>query len=174
MSNEHQLPIPPPAPKMTKEYKGYNGTMVLTDDCVIIKREGVKPSKMGGFHRGDKTIPYSSIVAVTHRKADRAGGYLKLTLLGGSEEKGGRLQGLWDENSIFFKRKDDSKFLQAKTLIEERITQSSITPGREDNTVPPLQQDGYIEELEKLAALRDNGIITEDDFNAKKSKLLGL
>lgn len=171
MSNKPRLPNPPP---MGQEFEGYNGVLVLTETCVIIKREGVKPSKMGGFHRGDKMIPYSSIVAVTHRKADRAGGYLKLTLLGGSEEKGGRMQGIWDENSIFFKRKDDSKFLQAKTLIEERITQGSITPDIEDNTVPPLQQDGYIEELERLADLRDKGIITEDDFNAKKSKLLGL
>ena len=32
----------------------------------------------------------------------------------------------------------------------------------------------YIEELEKLAALRDQGIISEEDFAAKKAQLLGL
>jgi hypothetical protein len=34
--------------------------------------------------------------------------------------------------------------------------------------------EDYIEELEKLADLRDRGIITDDDFEAKKKDLLGL
>jgi hypothetical protein len=32
----------------------------------------------------------------------------------------------------------------------------------------------YLSELEKLAELRDKGIITEDEFEAKKQQLLGL
>jgi hypothetical protein len=32
----------------------------------------------------------------------------------------------------------------------------------------------HIEELEKLAALRDQGIITDEEFQAKKGQLLGL
>ena len=39
---------------------------------------------------------------------------------------------------------------------------------------PPQAAPSYIEELEKLAALRDQGIITEEDFAAKKNQLLGL
>jgi len=31
-----------------------------------------------------------------------------------------------------------------------------------------------LDELEKLASLRDKGILTEDEFNAKKKELLGL
>ncbi|MBK8932553.1 MAG: SHOCT domain-containing protein [Chloroflexi bacterium] len=38
---------------------------------------------------------------------------------------------------------------------------------------PPAQLD-YITELKKLAELRDMGIITADDFEAKKKQLLGL
>ena len=37
----------------------------------------------------------------------------------------------------------------------------------------PAQAD-YIEELKKLAELRDAGIISEADFEAKKKQLLGL
>lgn len=171
MSKKSKMPKPP---IIGQEFVAHNGTLILTETCVIIKREGVKVSRMGGFYRGDKTIPYSSIVAVTHSRADKAGGYLKLTLLGGSEEKGGRMQGIWDENSLFFKQKDDSKFLLAKTLIEERITQRPVPSDVETSAVQPQQQDGYIEELERLAVLRDEGIITDDDFNEKKRKLLGL
>jgi hypothetical protein len=39
---------------------------------------------------------------------------------------------------------------------------------------PPQAAPSYIEELEKLAGLRDQGIISEDEFAAKKAQLLGL
>jgi predicted Zn-dependent peptidase len=39
---------------------------------------------------------------------------------------------------------------------------------------PPEAAPSYIEELEKLAALRDQGIISEEEFAAKKAQLLGL
>jgi len=41
---------------------------------------------------------------------------------------------------------------------------------------PPSQitQSDYLVELEKLGELRDKGIITEEDFQAKKKQLLGL
>ena len=74
---------------MSVEYKGYNGTILLTDTGVIIKR-GAKGFLLGGGKlRGDKTIPYNSIVAVQLKKAGLTAGYLQLTLKGGSEAKGG-------------------------------------------------------------------------------------
>jgi hypothetical protein len=39
---------------------------------------------------------------------------------------------------------------------------------------PPAAETSYLEELEKLAALRDQGIITAEEFEAKKGQLLGL
>ena len=38
----------------------------------------------------------------------------------------------------------------------------------------PSTEGSYLEELEKLAALRDQGIITDEEFQAKKGQLLGL
>jgi hypothetical protein len=38
----------------------------------------------------------------------------------------------------------------------------------------PPSQISSLDELEKLAALRDKGIITEEEFNAKKEQLLDL
>lgn len=38
----------------------------------------------------------------------------------------------------------------------------------------PAAEPSYLEELEKLADLRDKGIITDDEFEAKKKELLGL
>jgi len=35
-------------------------------------------------------------------------------------------------------------------------------------------EESYLEELEKLGELRDKGIITDEEFEAKKKELLGL
>ncbi len=40
--------------------------------------------------------------------------------------------------------------------------------------VPAEPEDSYLDELERLADLRDRGIISDDDFEAKKKQLLGL
>lgn len=39
---------------------------------------------------------------------------------------------------------------------------------------PTEAAPSYLDELERLASLRDQGIITDEDFEAKKKKLLGL
>ena len=39
---------------------------------------------------------------------------------------------------------------------------------------PSASGDDYLDELEKLAGLRDAGIISAEDFEAKKNQLLGL
>jgi predicted Zn-dependent peptidase len=36
------------------------------------------------------------------------------------------------------------------------------------------EEDDYIEQLERLAELRDQGILTDEEFEAKKKQLLDL
>ena len=38
----------------------------------------------------------------------------------------------------------------------------------------PASETSYLDELEKLGELRDKGIITDEEFEAKKKELLGL
>jgi hypothetical protein len=39
---------------------------------------------------------------------------------------------------------------------------------------PAETEPSYLDELERLAGLRDQGVITEEEFTAKKEQLLGL
>jgi hypothetical protein len=39
---------------------------------------------------------------------------------------------------------------------------------------PPAQEPDYAAELEKLAGLKNQGIISEEEFEAKKKQILGL
>lgn len=47
-------------------------------------------------------------------------------------------------------------------------------PGPPPAPTPSAPQTDYIQELERLADLRDRGIITNEDFEAKKKQLLGV
>jgi len=144
-----------------KEYRGYNGTLILTDTGVIIKR-GVKGFLLGGgMLRGDKTIPYSRIVAVQLKRAGMVAGYIQLTLMGGSEAKAGLFQSTRDENSINFHFRKNEIFEEAKKLIEQHIGQNG-------------HKHSVMDDLEKLANLKEKGVVTEDEFQAKKKQLLGL
>ena len=145
-----------------KEVKGYNGTIILTDTGVVIKR-GVKGFLLGGMTlRGDKTIPYNSIIAVQLKKAGLTAGYLQLTLKGGSEAKSGLFQSTTDENSVNFYSGRNKDFEEAKSLIEEKIAGSATS------------KNTNLDELEKLAELKKKNIITQEEFDLKKKSLLGL
>lgn len=148
---------------MNKEYKGYNGTIILTDNGVVIKR-GAKGFLLGGgMLRGDKMIPYAGIVAVQLKKAGMTAGYLQLTLKGGSESKSGLMQSTRDENSVNFHLKHNADFAEAKDEIEKLISLGQLP-----------KSGSNLDELEKLAALKEKGIIDESEFSAKKKQLLGL
>lgn len=145
-----------------KEYKGYNGNLILSDTGVIIKR-GFKGFLFGGMKlRGDKTIPYSSIVAVQLKKAWFTAGYIQLTLKGGSEAKWWLFQSTMDENSINFYQGKNEIFKDAKEIIEKNIS----------GTMSNKNSD--LDELEKLAKLRDKWVLSQEEFDAKKKKILDL
>jgi Short C-terminal domain len=42
------------------------------------------------------------------------------------------------------------------------------------STTPAAPEPEYVGELERLAQLRDQGIISNDDFEAKKKQILGI
>ena len=79
---------------------------------------------------------------------------------------------------------EDQDLKQA--MQELNIQPQPLTPedqaalAQESDPTPPQSsashavQPGYLAELEKLGELRDNGIITEEEFQAKKKQLLGL
>ena len=150
---------------MSNEYRGYNGFLILSDSGAEIKR-GIRGFLLGGgYLRGNKSFPYSSIVAVQLKKAGVTAGYIQLTLSGGSDSKRGLFESVSDENSIHFHALGDNnqRFMEAKLFIEARIGRASDRSTRTD-----------LDDLEKLAGLKEKGIISEAEFSQKKKQLLGL
>ena len=59
---------------------------------------------------------------------------------------------------------------------EKWANQDQAAPEQQAPTAPPASaaDSDYTAELEKLAKLRDQGVISPDDFEAKKKQLLGI
>jgi hypothetical protein len=51
---------------------------------------------------------------------------------------------------------------------------AAATPEAQPAAAPTEPEPSYLDELERLGALRDQGIISDEDFEAKKKQLLGL
>jgi len=104
-----------------KEYKGYNGTVVLADTGLTIKR-GAKGFLLGGFQlRGDKMIPYSSIVAVQFKKAGMTAGYIQFAITAGGEAKAGLNEAIKDENTVTFQMNKNALFQELREAVEQKI-----------------------------------------------------
>ena len=117
-------------------FKGQNGNLILSDAGITLKR-GAKGFLVQQALRGDKFIPWESVVAVQMKKAGLTAGYLQLSLRGGSEAKAGLTQALKDENTISFSRASKNKeFREAHDLILARINAMS----RSESAAPPARE----------------------------------
>ncbi len=145
--------------------EGKNGNLKLTETGVRITRTG---SLFSGFPPGSKNIPYKNITAVQFKKPDFTVGFIQLTLLGGVEAQGGAFNAVKDENTITF---DDVEKIEQVERIKKIIEQRIIEPNHPQKE---STNNNELELLEKLASLRDKGIVTEEELLLKKKQILGL
>jgi len=65
--------------------------------------------------------------------------------------------------------------IQSQPLTDEDQAAMAQGEGTPSTSQPASAgEESYLEELEKLGELRDKGIITDEEFEAKKKELLGL
>ena len=84
---------------------------------------------------------------------------------------------------------DDDELAQAMAELgieQQMVTDADVEEGSEASATAPAPaaptasaapaggDPDYLEELQKLASLRDAGILTDEEFNAKKAQILGL
>ena len=146
--------------------KGVNGQVKIVGAKIVISRKGAMAFMTHGF-KGNKEILISQISSIQYKQAGMmTNGYIQFAFIGGQEAKRGLLQSTQDENSIVFNRRQQPHFDELKAEID-RIRDSL------DREVTAAPMSG-LDELEKLASLKDKGVITEDEFQEKKKQILGL
>jgi hypothetical protein len=69
-----------------------------------------------------------------------------------------------------------SRMQRRRSFLAEKMGTRQDFQGREEPAEAPAEAAGsdYTAELERLAKLRDEGVITAEDFEAKKKQLLGI
>jgi Domain of unknown function (DUF4429)/Short C-terminal domain len=150
---------------MSVHAKGVNGQITVEGDWLTIERKGLGRI---GHSKGDRRIPLASITAVQMRPGGAiANGFIKFTIPGSPESRGGLSDASKDENAVIFKRKQQAEFDAVREHVENYITARHTTPAQ-----APAQPD-IADQIRKLAELRDAGILTSEEFEAKKAELLG-
>jgi hypothetical protein len=147
--------------------EGVNALVLLMEDRVRIqqKEEKTFPDQAA---RGVRDIPLSRISMVRIKRPSNFGnGFMRFVLIGGDAKVRDPES---DENTVAFRGANEPEFERLKAAIEAKLAGKSSVP----YTPPSRGVPVYIEELQQLAALRDRGILTEDEFAAKKRQILGL
>ncbi|MBE7436037.1 MAG: SHOCT domain-containing protein [Anaerolineales bacterium] len=147
--------------------KGVQGVLELYEDKVTITPKGLLGAINQGL-KGTKTIPFSSITAIQFKKSGILSGYLQFTLPGGTESRGGVLDATKDENSFIFaggKANEEAEKVKAYIEKQIQILRNPVTPKQEPASLSS--------ELEKLADLKNKGIISDEEFQAAKKRLIG-
>lgn len=145
--------------------KGYNGTVTLDAGIVTLDRTGFAARMLIGS--GSKALPVDRIAAVQLVPA-KVGfrGFIQFTIGGGVERRatfGHRTaDAAKDENSVMFNRHQQVEFVAMKTAIEAAM--QARTP---EATTPNIA-----EALTRLAELLTSGVLTAEEFNAAKARVL--
>src|SRR5215218_5199129 len=70
-------------------------------------------------------------------------------------------------------------YVQSKTGMREDFSSreepaEAATPAATPAPAPAAPEPEYVGELQRLAQLRDQGVITDEEFEAKKKQILGI
>src|SRR3712207_6361491 len=150
--------------------KGHNGTVTFDGDIVTIERTGFLARTSVG--KGTKRIPVSSITAVQWKPAGgMVNGFISFTVGGGNEARSRfgsqTLDASRDENSVVITKKQMPNFEQLRTAVQHALAQRH-RPAPAAPATPDV-----IGQIEQLGRLRDAGVLTSEEFEAKKAELLG-
>lgn len=147
---------------------GVIGVMEVYEDKLTINPKGFIGFLAKGI-KGTKIIPYSSITAIQFKEAGTVfNGYLQFTIPGGNESTGGVFSAATDENSIMFAgKKNNALAIQIKEYIEAKVQELRAPRATQSQATTSLS-----DELEKLASLRDSGILSEQEFQSAKNRLI--
>ncbi len=170
------IAAPPPVP--TAELppdalwfaKGVNGQVTLLEDRIRIERKGGLSFIAYGF-RGTKEILIREMTSIEYKDAGGVlNGHILFLYRGGRDVKTsvfGDNSVASNENAVIFTRDNQVTFDTLRGMLNDKMDQYN-------NPQQVVMQTGqsYLDELKKLAELRDSGVITSVEFEEVKAKLL--
>ena len=169
---EPPIPMASPAESPVIVAKGIGAQILLLADRIRIKRRGLRAFALHGA-KGEKDIFISEVSSIQFKKAGMLfNGYIQFAFRGGQEAKAGIRQAVEDENTVMFNSSQQPAMERFRRCLNERIVALRSSPTTTVVATPSTNSE--LDEIEKLARLRDKGIITDEEFRQKKHKLLGI
>lgn len=148
-------------------------TLSVYEDCVSITPKGFLGFASKGM-AGERKIFYKDISSVQFKPSTKLlSGFIEFYFAGHNTQKqgGGLFAGTNNDNRFTF----HNKFLPDMVKINDYIQEKINNPTQTQNTTTTQSQDNNaIEQIKQLKQLLDEGIITQEEFDAKKKQLLGL
>jgi hypothetical protein len=151
------------------EATGIDARVQLLRQAVRIKHIGIR-SFLSGANRFEKDILFPQIVSVELKKAAFfSNGYIEF-VLGTHRQRHDEDKSDFDTKDaiVSFRPGQQRAFEALRDVVEAKISGNAAT------STAASKASTDLDELDKLASLRDRGVITEDEFVRKKKQLLGL
>jgi hypothetical protein len=151
------------------EAKGYSGEVQFDGNWVTISRTRLIGRSTVG--RGNKRIPLASIVSVQWKPATSMfAGFIQFETAGqgGTRSRSGRQtqDAMKDENSVVFRSGALPAFQALREAVEQAL--ASLHNAQPQMAAPVSVAD----ELTKLADLAQQGLLTQQEFEQQKARLL--
>ena len=161
-------PYATPAVVSANGYTGqvhFDGTYIIT-----ITGKGFVARLFVG--KGEKRIPLGSVASVQWEPAGgRVNGFIQFEIpgQGGTRSAFGRQtsDAARDENSVVFTARQMPEFERVRWVIDQAIATRHNAPSQVRAPV------SVADEMAKLAALRDQGLLSLQEFEQQKTRLLG-
>lgn len=149
---------------------GTNGFATFDGHFVGLERVGLSRMTIG---KGSKRIAVNSITGVQLKPAGALmNGFIQFTVPGGNERRSAfgsqTMDAAKDENSVVFLKSDEAAFVE----LRDRVEKAQLALAQGSGAASSSAEPDVLSQLQQLGQLRDAGVITEDEFEAKKAELL--
>ncbi len=151
--------------------KGVRGRhlKVFEEKCVISTTVTIGSLLTRNYNDGEKTVYYADCNGVQFKRAGLQIGYLQLETASGLMNNRG--DNFFNENSFTFDADLNAQMEDIANYIRGQIDAVKKARNTPHNTISAISP---AEELRKFKELLDIGVISQEEFDAKKKQLLGL
>jgi hypothetical protein len=159
------------------EIKSSDGRVLkVFEDYVVLTQKGVRGFIARGL-AGEKVIFYKDISSVQFKNCGWMAGYMEFVFAGSGDKTGGIMDGVTNENRFSFGRPTigaAKKLAQEMAIVNDFILNKirDYKSTHATNSQNTISQPDIINQIKQLSDLKDQGILSEEEFDTKKQELL--
>lgn len=149
---------------ITLTAQGHNGQLELSGAVLRIQRKGLIALMTQG-RKGEKEIGIAQITSIQFEQADNfMNGFVQFTYPGARRHREGLFQGSKDENTVVFRVSQQSGIALLMDELQKRMASARLKASQ-------FAAVDRFDKLEKLAALREKGVVSDEEFQTLKKQI---